>query len=515
MKRFWLLFVVGIIALAPTKSQAAEPLTFSTCYKLHRYPQHIDTTGALLTSVLHLHTYVRDHLRSTMYFSFQRGKLRSLIREGRKLVLALRKGPKARKAIASRITQYMIRCGHSLEAMNLLRHVQRNLVEYKKLTTGAGRKTRGFALLALCQKKPGCDTLKNPFWGDEYNNNADTKHQCYNCKQCVAGNCYSSMSPLFKFVHRRVLSGVKVDEMLSLVQQSLQSLKRSRLQQVRLTLSPHERRFLVRSFFAHLRYRSLLFHKPTRSNKITLWGHVYGMYKQGWQGLISYGRLNKVFARLLAQRYGLQGSLRTKFLKKFSSYSVTALERISGIQMVLREEQYNPHARFPMYNPRFIRWAVNNIIPSNNLWFGNQSYRFLYNAMFQRLVRLMTESYLILHNKMNLKHEIALYMNAEKKGQTRDHLQQRYQKKRPAYAMKHGHFMVHVAFGFWMRRHLDQTAPPLWNGLQKLLRLFDKRWYQKVRQNYKNKCSRCAKKFAPTTKKERPDSQQSKTRRSL
>ncbi len=474
-----------------SRSTSAPALTLNTCHSLSSSLSTIDSTGAFITEVLRLHTRTPSLMRSVMYFGFSGTKLMGLVRELKTLAQVLRKSKASRLKASTALAQYVIRCGHTPETIRLLSKVHKVLVRYQKMTSGTGVSQEG-AVLMMCKRT--CDPLqKNPAWGVP--GKEAPSASCYACNKCLESpgqsTCYQGLGWVLRFVHRQVLAGVSAGEMRMLVEGIIQRLGSARAFALRTTVSPEEQRFLAITWLKGLNSatRSMLFAPPTRRKKLSLWGATYGVFKEAWRGLAFYGDLNGVFAKLLAQRQGLAGRQRKRFLRTFSSSfsSVDALEALSGLRVRLRSPQQNPRGTFSLYNPQFVRWAVNNLIPSRRIYIANlANYHIVYRQLFRRLARLLAESYLTLQHSFSVKKEVTRYLNTVKKTSALKYLPSRFRGRLTSYALPNAHLQPANAFGFWLRRHVDHTAPELWLGLRKLLQAYDARWFRTALARYRN-----------------------------
>ncbi|TNE50117.1 MAG: hypothetical protein EP343_09305 [Deltaproteobacteria bacterium] len=474
-----------------SRSTSGPVLTLKTCHSLSSSLATIDSTGALVTEVLRLHTQTPSLMRSVMYFGFSGTKLMGLVRELKTLAQVLRKSKASRQKASVALAHYVIRCGHTPETLRFLSRVHKALVRYQKMTSGTGVSQEG-AVLMMCKRT--CNPLKkNLAWGVP--GKEAPSASCYVCNKCLQSpgqsTCYQGLGWVLRFVHRQVLAGISVQEMRTLVEGTVQRLGSARAFALRTTVSPEEQRFLTTTWFKGLNSatRSMLFASPTRRWKLSLWGAKYGVFKEAWRGLAFYGDLNGTFAKLLAQRQGLAGRQRKTFLRTFSSsfFSVDAIEALSGLRVVLRSSQQNPRGAFSLYNPKFVRWAVNNLLPSRRIYIASlANYQIVYRQVFRRLARLLAESYLTLQRSFSVQKEVTRYLNTVKKTSALKYLPSRFHGKLTSYVVPNAHLQPANAFGFWLRRHVDHTAPELWRGLRKLLYAYDARWFRATLARYRN-----------------------------
>lgn len=143
--------------------------------------------------------------------------------------------------------------------------------------------------------------------------------------------------------------------------------------------------------------------------------------------------------------------------------------------------------KFRQFNPDLIRWGHENLIPPPDMDINGLSARDRYHAQFTRLFRLMTEAYLTLNSTMAYQAEWEAYRQAVDGGTDGlDYLTTQFGTALPDYNLApDGTAMtVPMAFGFWLRRGIDNTEGELWIGLRKVLRLYDPEWYAQVKKRY-------------------------------
>ncbi|MBN1150049.1 hypothetical protein JXA84_02380 [candidate division WOR-3 bacterium] len=190
------------------------------------------------------------------------------------------------------------------------------------------------------------------------------------------------------------------------------------------------------------------------------------MFLAGVNGILYYGSLAEAFTFLLEDGYTLK-----------HYQDIGAIERISGIQILLKSED------FGYYNPEIIIWGYQNLIPLPEDEFLDQTYREVYHRVFQRFFRMMTESFLYLERERNVEQEAELYREKVVLGRVDAllFLEDRYKGVLEEYQVRDGYseWTVGMAIGFWLRRNLDGTDVYLWEGLTKLMKLYDGEWFER------------------------------------
>jgi hypothetical protein len=206
---------------------------------------------------------------------------------------------------------------------------------------------------------------------------------------------------------------------------------------------------------------------------LTIKNKHFGMLMGGISGILYYGDLNTCMAAVKE--------------KKPKSYSDnTPFEEISGIPVM--SDSHDAAKPFGFYNPDIVRWGHENLIPAADASVAGVPVQDIYDKVFSRFFRMMTESYLYLVDSGTYSQEMTAYWDmAEKKSQDGlDWLQARYQNALPAYSCPwDGTTMTpQMAVGFWLRRGLDGTGPELWTGLKKVMKRFDSAWFSSLAKTY-------------------------------
>lgn len=184
----------------------------------------------------------------------------------------------------------------------------------------------------------------------------------------------------------------------------------------------------------------------------------------GVNGILFYGGLLDGFARQL----GIDRSHRF--------YDLKLVEKAAKLPILLKEEE------FGYYNPEIIVWGYENLIPSPEDRFRRETYRYVYQRVFKRFFRLMTESYLYLDKYCVIEDDSRKYKEIVVEGQFEalTYLDKEYGNllSEYDYGTGYSYWTVGMSFGFWLRRHLDGTDEYVWEGLTKLMNLYDTEWFE-------------------------------------
>jgi bifunctional DNase/RNase len=212
---------------------------------------------------------------------------------------------------------------------------------------------------------------------------------------------------------------------------------------------------------------------------VSIMGKTYGEFMAGIGGILHYGSLSSCVADLSDATKG--------------SYSdVRPLAELAGLP--LHSEQMNDKQPFGFYNTALVRWGHENLIPDPELGIGDVTVRRVYDVVFARFFRMMTESYLYLVDSGKYERERRAYWRMARRGGKQrvdgiEWLQGRYGGVLDQYSVGwDGTSMTpQMAIGFWLRRRIDGTEGELWIGLKKLLKRYDREWYRALDDKYESK----------------------------
>lgn len=208
---------------------------------------------------------------------------------------------------------------------------------------------------------------------------------------------------------------------------------------------------------------------------VTVGGKSFGMLQAGIGGILYYGDLNSCFAE--------QAGTTSK------SYSDNApFGALSGLP--LHSDQMDDSKPFGYYNPEIVEWGHSHLIPDQDARIGGVPAQEIYDRVFSRFFRMMTESYLYLVDSGSYEREMSEYLSmaTQKNLDGIDYLQARFQGKLPQYggAWDGTTMTPQMAIGFWLRRGLDGTSDELWTGLGKVMKRFDTSWYASLKTTYRS-----------------------------
>lgn len=208
---------------------------------------------------------------------------------------------------------------------------------------------------------------------------------------------------------------------------------------------------------------------------VNVGGKSFGKLLAGIGGILYYGDLNECVGRLLG--------------KPPTSYSDNKpFEAMSGLSV--HSDKMDETQPFGFYNPDIIKWGHENLIPSPSSDISGVPAQKIYDVVFSRFFRMMTEGYLYLLESGTFRQEMSAYwdMATLTNQDGIDYLQARYQGALPQYGGSwDGTTMTpQMAIGFWVRRGLDGTDAELWTGLSKAMKIYDNTWYDSLKTAYRS-----------------------------
>ena len=163
------------------------------------------------------------------------------------------------------------------------------------------------------------------------------------------------------------------------------------------------------------------------------------------------------------------------------------LEGMAGAPLLTGHIGEGYRRGFDAYNPAVIDWAAANLVPRPEQAFRGGTFQDAYDQTFFRAVRLYALAHATLTTRYDLDAEAAAYrqaMTTEPEFDGLDWLHARYGGvMADAYPLPWDSTMLTgpMAMGFWLRRHLDGTAPRLHAHLDELLERYDPAFHAKLR----------------------------------
>ncbi|MBN1620218.1 membrane lipoprotein lipid attachment site-containing protein [candidate division WOR-3 bacterium] len=183
----------------------------------------------------------------------------------------------------------------------------------------------------------------------------------------------------------------------------------------------------------------------------------------GINGILYYGGLTDGFALL-------QGKSQSP-----GFFDLSLIEKTAKIPILIK------HDEFGYYNPDIIIWGYENLLPPPGGNLGNSTYKEVYQRVFRRFFRMMAESYLYLQRNRDIDKDSGNYMTFVVSGRTDalKWLDNEYAQVLIEYDVEnsYSYWTVGMSFGFWLRRHIDGTDVHVWEGLKRLMLLYDEEWF--------------------------------------
>ena len=212
---------------------------------------------------------------------------------------------------------------------------------------------------------------------------------------------------------------------------------------------------------------------------VTIKGKEFGMFTAGPGGLLYYGGLASCAGKYLG-------------IDEIKTWRKDHIEELAGLQAF---RSPGMRGAFPFYNSMIIKWGAKTLIPAPDKKIDGVKFQTIYNVVFSRLARLMTESYLLLNNRRNFKNEQFEYLRSMASVKNFDgetYLKTRYKNELSVYAYADNGtaFLPSNAIGFWLRRGIDSTDGDIWNALGIFMKKYDQAWYFKTKKLYNKKARR-------------------------
>ena len=201
-------------------------------------------------------------------------------------------------------------------------------------------------------------------------------------------------------------------------------------------------------------------------------GHRLGLFTAGIRGLVFYMGMNTCASKFLKE----------KGKPQFGDLS--PLERLSGLKIYSKPANPDNINTFGYYNPAWVRWSTQHLIPYKGDEVHGETFGIIYKKVFSRFFRLMSESYVFSRMKLDLAKERQEYLKAMamKEFDALTYLERKFGGALGDYFLERNgtRFTPDMAIGFWIRRAADGSDADFWDGLQSIMRQFDKDWFEKL-----------------------------------
>ena len=207
---------------------------------------------------------------------------------------------------------------------------------------------------------------------------------------------------------------------------------------------------------------------------------------KGPQGIFLYGYIYDGVKEILLSR-------NIKPVKE-DFYDVTFMEIFSGMKIYKSGKtsvgKYHNRNNFSYYNPYFINWVKNNLIPNPDFVVNGKPMIHWYQY-FKRFFRLMTESYFYTVKIIDYEHDKSEYQFSAIKSDFNglDYLKKKYSGNLKGYEVPkeleiQSPFEDYMAIGFWLRRGIDNTEDEFFGCLSYLMTQYDQAWFYSINKKY-------------------------------
>ncbi len=198
-----------------------------------------------------------------------------------------------------------------------------------------------------------------------------------------------------------------------------------------------------------------------------------GEFTAGINGILSYGGLLGCVGKLVGSN------------ERWPDIDILA--DFARVALLAAGERKKP---FRFFNPELVKWGYQTLLPDPELIIAGTPAQVIYDKVFFRFSRMMTEAYVALLDSGRIDREKDAYwaFALKGKGDGLDWLDARYKGWLPAYDQEwDGTTMTGpMAIGFWLRRTIDGTADEVWIGLRQVLWAYDREWYSTLKARYSN-----------------------------
>ncbi len=222
----------------------------------------------------------------------------------------------------------------------------------------------------------------------------------------------------------------------------------------------------------------------TDKNETQYSPYPLGTYIAGFKGILLYSHFPKALNEYLQQKKIAcpDGNER--------AFNLANIECLTGNQpFIAPHKEFQPFGlvknktqEFHHYNPVFITWVIDHLIPEPSSAIGEKSAQNYYDTVFSRFFRMMASAYVYLLEH-DYETEVSHYQN-----QFQDlnfngfyYLLDKYKQTLPEYAQAYDYTITNMngalAIGFWLRRNIDKTDKQLWMGLSRFMLKYDKVWF--------------------------------------
>ncbi len=203
--------------------------------------------------------------------------------------------------------------------------------------------------------------------------------------------------------------------------------------------------------------------------------------------------LNDVFSDISSLNFSMY-DMKVDYLRMLSG----------GIDPTLREpygKKYSTEYELPIfsyYNPKFIEYWMERMIPSPDEYFGYQTFQVLYNNSFRYHVQVLIESYLVFNSNYEAETEVDWYIKEAKRDSWEfpETLNSRYNFEPKSNEFAQIYSLEYInsnsllkestgsVVGFWIRREIDGTAKFLFESLLSIVKDYDQAYYSWITQEY-------------------------------
>lgn len=213
-----------------------------------------------------------------------------------------------------------------------------------------------------------------------------------------------------------------------------------------------------------------------------------GVFIGGFNGLLSYTNFYMSLKQYLVVKKGYSENSLSQFGNNPIRFD-GLFKILSGIDPLLEGNHFRggwKTKEFRRYNPNFIQWGIDNLIPDPSLEIGYRTTaQDYYDDVFKRFFRLIAESYLyLLNNGIDEKSKAYAYrIKKDPEFEAIAYLKSEYSEILNEYDDRLDCAMnAESAIGFWIRRYLNDEHELIWSGFDDIMWAYDRDWYEQAIQ---------------------------------
>lgn len=210
--------------------------------------------------------------------------------------------------------------------------------------------------------------------------------------------------------------------------------------------------------------------------EVTLFQQSFTSFEGGFKGLFLYSGMKTAMEESMED---------IEYSEDF--YDLSVLSDYAGLPAFTDgKTELNDYMSddFLHYNPDFVYWAFENLVPNPEETLDGYSYQSLYDIVGSRFIRLLAETYILLGYRDE---DIGYYRDGIEEGDfdawlfTEDRefifrdLNARYSPEGADSPLT-----ANMAYTWWIRRNIDGSSYAFWDGISDILQTYDPEFYENL-----------------------------------